>query len=164
MRGCGRVLHCITLAVSAMRSAISIARSSENPHNFHACYYKARSHQELEEFSEAIDAFDHALEIDSQVTRIPIFSGAQRSLPSRGLRTRFMRLTRALLVDNGYAPAHYHRGFILIKLGRQREAIDAFDRCIAITPQYRPGALSEGKGTLFDRAEPGLCLCIRPGT
>ena len=29
----------------------------ENPHNFLACYYKGRSHQDLKEFSEALDAF-----------------------------------------------------------------------------------------------------------
>ena len=55
-------------------------------------------------------------------------------------------------MDAGYAEAHNNMGILLKDVGRARDALDSYDRCLALEPSNRCGTPGAACG----------CLCLVP--
>ncbi len=115
---------------------------AENPHNFHAWYQKGRALFDSGDYTDAIEAYDHALEIESSYPDADYHKGLALYELGR-YEEAILSFDQALESDPHIDGAIFHRGASLLKLERYREAVQAFDQTLLLLPKYAPRIISK---------------------
>ncbi|SMO37126.1 tetratricopeptide repeat protein [Halorubrum cibi] len=113
---------------------------------------KGAAHAELEEFDEAIGAYQEALRIDDDSEHA---ASAETNLAyalweSGRSEQALEHAERAVEIDPRFAQAWYNRGFLLVERGLAEDAVNCFDNAIRLG--YRDAGVLEEKARALEEA------------
>jgi len=120
----------------ALKYAVSGTES--NPNFVPLWLMRASVHNSLQQVNDALDAYNRALEIDSNSVDALINSGVILHDTQRHVES-ISRFKRALEIDGQNSNALANYGIVLSECRMINEAIDAFERLLTINPTYSFG-------------------------
>ncbi len=111
-------------------------------------YNKGNALATLDKYSEAIDCFDKAIELNPNHARA--YSNKGNALYDLDNYSEAIDcFDKAIELNPNHAHAYSNKGNALYDLGKHSEAIDWFDQAIKLNPNYAPAYINKGNA-LYD--------------
>ncbi|CAD8141329.1 unnamed protein product [Paramecium pentaurelia] len=104
--------------------------------NFIALSYKGETLRKMQRFAESLIFFEKALVINSK-NAVTLFGKGDSLRCQRKYDESLSVLNQGELIDPKNALIQYSKGYTLKAKGQIQQAIECFQKCIAINPQYK---------------------------
>lgn len=133
------------LAEEYYRTATEIRPGSVEAWYNLAVFLQSTGFRDSSRYREALNIYDYISGIAPENATAPYNKGYIHLEYLQHYDSAAIYFTEATEVFPRYFQAHYNRGLALESLGKQREALEAYNKALEIQPDYTPAAIAKGR-------------------
>lgn len=133
------------LALEYYRTAMELQPKSVEALYNTAMYYQSTGLRDTSRFSTALELYDRILDLDPGNATAPYNKGFIYLEYLQDYASAVEQFTQAAEIYPGYFQAYYNRGLANESLGNKEEALQDYNRCLGLAPDFTPAALAKSR-------------------
>ncbi len=125
------------LASQYYKNAIKI-----NPKSTEAWYDLGKYEQDEGYWNKALEAYNELLKVDGRYKYAHYNMGVIYFMGLKKNEEAIGQFTEAITIEPKYVEAYYARGVVYKEMKNRKKAVEDFNACMAITPEYEPAVVA----------------------